>query len=204
MWSTLMGQKHVRPTMTWLQMVGDGLCFRDALICPCLFWCTMDILQVWLWYPSANFWAGLTHLHCMTVGYGVELQVHMDTFENEQFYAQYASCSVSNSHTGFRLNVSEYSGTPTNRNKLRQLLFLSFWILCLEIPRDVLYKVVLLTALVIYAQDPFFPLIWAKSLCSTRVILSTMHLFYKGVTVLKALKEDDNSGQILEARVYRG
>ena len=36
-----------------------------------------------------NFWAGLDHLHAMTVAYAVEMHVYMETFEGESAYAHY-------------------------------------------------------------------------------------------------------------------
>ena len=58
-----------------------------------------------------NMWAGLDHLYSMTSSYDVELHVYMDTFENEQFYAQYSNFAVGNASSGYRLYVNGYSGT---------------------------------------------------------------------------------------------
>ena len=38
---------------------------------------------------EGNLWAGLDHLHAMTVDYAVEMHVYMDTFEGESAYAHY-------------------------------------------------------------------------------------------------------------------
>ena len=39
---------------------------------------------------DGNLWAGLDHLHAMTVAYDMELHVYMETFGGDAAYAQYS------------------------------------------------------------------------------------------------------------------
>ena len=58
-----------------------------------------------------NLWVGLDRIHAMTAAYDTELNVYMQSYENEGRSAGYSSFSVDDASSGYRLKVSGYSGT---------------------------------------------------------------------------------------------
>ena len=59
---------------------------------------------------SGEFWLGLNKIRRLT-STGTQLRVDMQDFEGNSTYAKYASFSVGNSLSKYRLSVSGYSGT---------------------------------------------------------------------------------------------
>ena len=79
---------------------------------------TVDFRREWDDYVAgfghleANYWAGLDKIHAMTGNdiYDTELQVNMESFENESATAMYSSFTVGDASSGYLMSVSGYTG----------------------------------------------------------------------------------------------